>query len=198
MDLHDREPCFGGTGFVVTCDRGIDVCRWTGKIRCYELTGGKTRSEETAPATPRTRPPAMRRRLSREKQNRPTPRSTGATHEEAPNLKDKIQGGRMSSSTAHGVTQGHKLHAGGESVSYRACRRNSQSGQHQAATSTCKRERSGSSRSNLLRRSDTRGASPPPPPPPPPGGCMGAMDARSERIQEPARRGERRSLHVGQ
>ena len=59
------------------------------------------------------------------------------------------------------MTQGHKLHAGGESVNYRACRRNSKSGEHQAATSACKRARSGSSRSNFARRSDTREPSTP-------------------------------------
>ena len=46
-------------------------------------------------------------------------------------------------------------------MNYRACRRNSKSGEHQAATSACKRARSGSSRSNLARRSDTREPSTP-------------------------------------
>ena len=87
MYLHDRE-----LGVVVTCHRGIDVYHCirqgvrrtrTCKIRYCELDSGKTRSEETAPATPRTRPSAMRRSLSREKLNRPTPWSIGAVHEEA-------------------------------------------------------------------------------------------------------------------
>ena len=44
------------------------------------------------------------------KKKKPTPRSTGAVHEDAPNLKDEIQEGCMSSSTVPGVTQGYTLH----------------------------------------------------------------------------------------
>ena len=63
--LHDREPCFGGTGVVRTCDRGIDVhlCSGQGvrrtrtcKIRYHVLDCGKARPEEGAPATPLTKP----------------------------------------------------------------------------------------------------------------------------------------------
>ena len=101
MDLHDRELCFGGTGVVVTCDGGIDGHRRS--RQGASPTAEKTRLEKAAPATPRTMASAMRRGFSREKQNRPTPRSTGAIHEEAPNLKDKTQQGRMRLSTAHTV-----------------------------------------------------------------------------------------------
>ena len=70
----------------------------------------------------------------------------------------------MSQSTTHGVTQGHKLLAVGENVSYWACRRNSnicaQDGEKQLVTAQL---HEGTKPSHCV--------------------CMGAMGARSERSQ---------------
>ena len=75
----------------------------------------------------------------------------------------------MSQSTTHGVTQGHKLLAGGEDVSYWACCRNS----NICAQDDEKRKHQQQLVTAQLFEGTKRS----------PGGGMGAMGARSERSQ---------------